>query len=237
MEPVARPRFFLWMRVACALDHRTHGRTDGENPPQTGWSDRTEAIRIVTAALVTLGLGLASTASAQGREGFWFQFDAGVGSIGISAGNFDDSPLWTGVSGLALGWAVSPQVLVGLDLRVTPVDIRGPIVGTVGIYNVGGRVAYYPSKARGLFVKGTIGGSFSDLEVDELGTTFTANIGKGLGGGAGAGYDWYLGHGFSLTPSVTYWFGQTGDFRLFGQTLFPDWSQHVIDLTIGVSFH
>ena len=70
-----------------------------------------------------------------------------------------------------------------------------------------------------------------------MGTTLTANVGKGVGLGAGAGYDWYLGRGFSLTPSVTYWYGRSGDFRFLGQTFFTDWSQNVVDVTIGVSFH
>jgi hypothetical protein len=193
--------------------------------------------RHAAAVLVIACIGLASTASAQERKGFWFEFDGGVASARISAGNFDDSRGWTGGGGLALGWAVNPRLLAGFELRVTPLDIVGPIEGEVGMYLVGARLAFYPSPSRGFFVKSTIGGSFLDLSYEDSGTTLTAEIGKGLGLGAGVGYDWYLGRGFSLTPSVTYWYGRTGDFRLAGQTFFPDWSHDILDLTIGVSFH
>jgi hypothetical protein len=191
----------------------------------------------VAAMLVIACMGLSSTASAQERKGVWFDFGVGIGSLGISATNFDDGRTGTGVVGLGLGWAATSRVLVGLDMRVAPVEIVGPIDSTVFAYNVGARVAYYPLARRGLFVKGTIGGSFTDVEIEQSGTTLTANVGKGLGLGTGVGYDVYVGRGFSLTPAVTYWYGRPGDFRFVGQTFFSDWSQNVVDVTIGVSFH
>lgn len=132
---------------------------------------------------------------------------------------------------------MNPRLLVGFDWRFATFDIIGPIPGTVTVSNVGGRVAYYPSRSRGVFVKGTIGGSFVDLDIERSGTRLTANVGKGFGAGGGVGYDWYLGKGFALTPSVTYWYGRAGDFRFVGQTFFPDWSHNVLDMTIGISFH
>ena len=192
--------------------------------------------RLAATLLVIACAGWPSTASAQERKGFWFDADFGLGSVGVSAGNFDDSRTAAGIFGLAAGWAVTPQVLVGGDIRTAGFDITGVIVGTIFISNVTGRVAYYPSPSRGFFVKGTIGGSFVDLDIEESGTTLSANVGAGLGLGTGIGYDWYLGRGFSLTPAATYWYGRIGDFRFVGQTFFTDWSHNVIDLTVAISF-
>jgi hypothetical protein len=189
------------------------------------------------AVVLVVCFGLASTASAQERRGLWFEFDVGAGSVGVSAGNFDDSRGPAGIAGLGLGWALTPRVLLGVDYRVTAFDVRGPLIGTVYVSNVGARVSYYPFPSHGFFVKGLLGGSSVDLEAEQSGTTLTDNVGKGVELGAGAGYDWYLGRGLSLTPSVTYWSGRSGDFRFLGQTFFTDWGQNVIDVTIGVSFH
>jgi hypothetical protein len=192
--------------------------------------------QVVLFALLCLVL-VPSNAAAQERKGFWFEFDAGLGRARISAGDFDDSWGWTGGGGFALGWALNPRLLAGFDYRAEAFELKGPLEGDVVLSIVGARVAYYPSPSRGFFVKGTVGGSFVDLSITQSGTTLDANVGKGFGIGAGAGYDWYLGRGISLTPSVTYWHGRTGDFRFLGQTFFTDWSHDVVDMTIGVSFH
>jgi len=93
--------------------------------------------RYTAAVLVIACLGLASTASAQERHRFWFEFDGGIASAHVAAGNFDDSRGWTGGGGLALGWTVNPRLLAGIDLRVEPLNIVGPIEGEVGMLSRG----------------------------------------------------------------------------------------------------
>jgi hypothetical protein len=194
--------------------------------------------RRTAALLVIAWIGLASTASAQERKGFWFDIDGGAGSMRLSSDNGSGPREWNGVGALAAGWAVNPRLLAGFEMRIMTLDVTGFVVGTMDVYNVMGRVAYYPYASRGFFVKGAAGGTFIDLNVDQQGTTFTANIAKGPGLGAGVGYDVYLGRGFSLTPAVTYWYGRTGSLNILGETFFDGgWTHDVIDMTIGVSFH
>jgi hypothetical protein len=189
------------------------------------------------AVLVVVCVGLASTATAQERKGFWFDLEFGIGSIRVGSDNGHGPRGWDGVGAFAVGWALNPRLLAGMELRLTTLGVSGDVVGTIDVYDVLARVAYYPYSSRGFFVKGAAGGSFIDLNMDQQGTTFTATIAKGLGLGAGAGYDFYVGRGFSLTPAVTYWYGRTDGLKILGGTFFPGWSHDVIDMTIGVSFH
>ena len=193
--------------------------------------------RVVVAALALSCLAWSATAAAQERTGFWFDVDLGAGSVGLSSDVGDSSRTWGAVGRFGAGWAVNPQLLAGFEMGITTLDVSGDLTGTLDVYNVMGRVAYYPSPSKGLFVKGAVGGSFLDLNIEDRGTTLTANVSSGLGLGAGVGYDVYLGRGFSLTPGVSYWYGRTGDVKIFGETLFADWSHNVVDLTIGLSFH
>lgn len=193
--------------------------------------------RSAAAVLLIACMGVASTASAQERKGFWFDLESGVGSVHVSSDSGSSDRMWGGIGSLAAGWAVTSRLLAGVEMRLTSLDVSGDIVGTVDLYNVTGRVAYYPYRSRGFFVKGAAGGTFVDLNIDQQGTTFTATIAKGLGLGAGVGYDFYVGRGLSFTPAVTYWYGRTGGWKVFGETFFAGWSHDVVDMTIGVSFH
>src|SRR5262249_34098922 len=136
--------------------------------------------RCVAAALALACIGL-SSASAQERRGFWFEIDGGVGSAHVSSDNGSGPRGSNGVGALAAGWALSPKLLAGFEMRIMSLDVTGDIVGTMDVYDVMGRVAYYPYPSRGFFVKGMTGGSFINLNVDRQGTTFTATIAKGLG--------------------------------------------------------
>ena len=182
-------------------------------------------------------MGLSSTASAQERKGFWFEMNPGVGWMHVSTDSGSGPHGWDSVGAFAVGWALSPRFLAGMEMRLTTLGVSGDIVGTMDVYDVLGRVAYYPYSSRGFFVKGAAGGSFVDLNMDQQGTTFTANIAKGLGLGGGVGYDFYVGRGISFSPAVTYWYGRTGGLKVMGDTFFPGWSHNVVDMTIGVSFH
>ena len=63
-----------------------------------------------------------------------------------------------------------------------------------------------------------------DLTFDAPEANLAVEAGKGIGLAAGAGYDVYLGRGFSLTPAVGVWYGRPGDLRVAGQTLLRNWT-------------
>ena len=180
---------------------------------------------------------LASTASAQERKGFWFDFGVGTGSAGVSADDVDSTREGTGIVALRLGWALNPRLLAGFELRGAAMDLDGDVTGSFFASNVQGILVYYPRAASGLFVNGGIGGSFLDVSFEDQGTTFTANISKGFGFSAGIGYDFYLGRGFSLTPAAGFWYGNTGDVGFRGATVLTGWSHNVIDATISIKFN
>jgi hypothetical protein len=194
-------------------------------------------LRLAATILVTSSFALAATANAQERKGFWFDFGVGVGGLDVSAGGQDGSRDASGIAGLKLGWTLNPQVLAGLNLRSATLDVQGAITGAFDVYNVEATVVYYPSVSSGFFVSGGVGGSFLDLVIEEQGTTLTGNISKGLGLSVGAGYDYYLGRGFSITPAASFWYGRTGDVRFRGQTVLTDWSHNVIDATVSIKFN
>jgi hypothetical protein len=122
----------------------------------------------VSLLLVVLVCGLPGVATGQERSGFWVGLDVGLGSAGTSAGGtvgsvFDDDRGWTGASTLGLGWAVNPQLLVGIELgRGTSWTWWvGDMKGTLDTTSVSGILTYYPRAARGFYIKGGLGGSFS----------------------------------------------------------------------------
>ena len=174
--------------------------------------------------------------AAQERKGFWFEFETGRGAFDVSAGGLNSSREWTQAYAIGLGWALRPNLLAGLHVRGSELDVTGDLDAQVDVYNVMGGLTYYPRPASGFFVRGAGGGSFIDLTLNAQGTTLNATVGKGLGLSGGIGYDIYLGHSLSVTPGVTVWYGQAGDIQFIGQTLFTDWKHNGIDLTIGISF-
>jgi hypothetical protein len=197
-------------------------------------------MRFATVACV-VAIALPSTASAQERKGFWGSLGLGAGSIAVSAETAASRPFQEGRDGggvgeLNLGWAVNPQLLAGLELKVMAAKLAGGN-GELVISNVSGTLTYYPRPSSNFFVKGGAGGSFLDVTFEALDADISIDAGKGFGFTVGAGYDVSLGRGFSLTPAVAFWHGQPGDFRLAGQTLLKDWRHNVIDVTLSIKFN
>ena len=182
-------------------------------------------------------VALASEAIAQERKGFWFDVGFGVGSAGVSSDEAEGSRGAVGIGTFKLGWALNPQLLLGMDFRLMTLDVTGDVVGTLDAYNVEAVVVYYPRVSSGLFILGGVGGSFLDLNIEEQGSTLTSNVAKGIGLSAGVGYDFYLGRGFSLTPAATFWYGHTGDVTFRGGTLASDWSHNAVDATVSIKFN
>jgi hypothetical protein len=67
------------------------------------------------------------------------------------------------------------------------------------------------------------------------GSTVSANLGRGLGLVAGAGYDIPVGRRVSITPAVDFSYGRPGASSILGTPL-ADFRQNVIDFTIGITF-
>ena len=147
----------------------------------------------VSVLLVVLVCGLPGIVTGQERSGFWIEFDVGGGSTGTSASGTVGSVLsgdsWASASAIGLGWAVHPQLLVGVDLR--GLSWRwwvGDLEGTLAMTNVSGILTYYPRASSGLYVKGGVGGSLLTMDVEGFGGP-AGNSSHGLGFTTGTGYD------------------------------------------------
>jgi len=191
-----------------------------------------------------VGIALPSSAAAQERKGFWASFGIGAGSIGLSAEDAVAQPRpfqvgrdSGGVAEVGLGWAVNQRLLVGIEVKTMVATYVGDVRGTLGVSNVSGVATYYLRSSSNLFVKGGVGGSFLGLTVDAPDPNVAVKGGTGFGFSAGAGYDVYLGHGFSLTPAVGFWYGRPGNLRISGQTLLRDWKHNVVDVTLSIKFN
>jgi Outer membrane protein beta-barrel domain len=187
-------------------------------------------------AIVVLGVGVPSLAEAQERRGFWIGAGIGLGSVEASAGDVDHDRDGITVLDIAMGWTLSPPLLIGVELNAFSGTFTRPGAFQDGVVSdLTVTVAYYPRTSSGFFVKGGVGPSFaSDLEdppaaFDVAGTGVAAMI--------GAGYDVYLGRNFSLTSAVDFRFGRIGDIKFDRQSALDDWSHNVIDFTVGIKFN
>jgi hypothetical protein len=184
-------------------------------------------------------LAPSAPAWAQDHQGFWVGLGGGFGSAGISCDECEDSDReGSGVGYLRGGWGLSDQLLVGVDFRIwsKSADVEPGTDVTINLYNVMGSVTYYPQPATPFFVTGGLGASVIDTEIDFDSSSLSADLGTGFGVVVGAGYDIRLTDRLSLTPAVNFWYGQPGDLKVGVQPLFSDWSQNVIDFTVGITF-
>ena len=189
-----------------------------------------------------LAVGLPSVATAQDRSGFWANFGVGIGSGGISAETVSGRKLEGGrdigpAMDLGFGWAVNRRLLAGIDFRGTAgtlfVDARRTFVAM----NVVGIVTYYPKNSSNLFIQGGLGGSFVGVDQDPGPAEQIESAADGFGFTIGAGYDVYLGRGFSVSPAVLYWYGHPGDVQVQGQTLLKNWRHDVVAVVVSLKFN
>lgn len=80
-----------------------------------------------------------------------------------------------------------------------------------------------------------LGAGFIDADLRVGDTRISSELGQGLGFLANAGYDIGVSRRVSITPAVNFWYGWPGDLRIQGETLARDWSQNVVDFTIGLT--
>lgn len=209
-------------------------------PRRPLWHDGTMApVHRAAAAVFVLALGVGSpqSAFAQTREGFWFGIGVGAGQADVTCDDCAGSTTENGGSGYAkAGFTLNPHVLVGGELNVW--TRRKDFDGTNAwftMYNASATLTVYPSATAGFFVKGGAGVAYLDTDIERRNSTFTIDLGSGAGFLVGAGYDIRMGK-LALTPAVNYWFGNIGDLNSRGDRIATGWTQHVVDVTIGVTF-
>ena len=176
----------------------------------------------------TLGLSLAvglvvaaSPLQAQEalRDGFWGSVGGGVG---FNLTENSEGERLTGFSAFArAGWALSPKFVVAGDVigwfySEGDVDLRRGFLG--------GSVLFYPSASGGFYLKGGIGGAFSDVSagVASDGTTW------GFGWALGLGYDIRVTDGLAITLGADWLFQDVDTFTRSNNQLGM--------LTVGLTF-
>jgi hypothetical protein len=197
---------------------------------------------VVTTLLLvgTLVLLAPLSVAAQERSGLWGGIGGGYGAADVSSDEIGGGDReGSGVGYFAIGWTLSDQVLLGGEVDFWTKTARADEIDgdmTVNLVNAAVTLTIYPAQTGRFFVKGGVGASAIDLEVEVLNTRLTADLGTGVGYIVGAGYDIPAGP-ISITPALTYWGGNVGDLEFQGETLFTNWKQNVVAFTIGITFH
>jgi hypothetical protein len=205
----------------------------------------TRVCTVLGLAVVAWG-ATAQPAAAQERKGFWGSFGLGLGSVGISVssetGRISGDRQRQGIGDMSVGWALSPRLLTGVEVKVFGLtgrftDGAGTTTSTFDVFvtNVSGVALLYPSSSN-FYVKGGVGGSFIEASAPVNGATLSETHG-GFGLTAEAGYDLYLGRGFSITPALGYWYGRPGMLRLGGSPALTGWRHNVLDATVSMKFN
>jgi hypothetical protein len=174
----------------------------------------------------------ASAAHPQERQGFWIGLGGGYGSAKATCDDCEGDREGAGAGYLKLGFTLNERVLLGGEFNLWT---KSEDDVTLNLYNATATLTFYPKAESGFFLKGGVGASFVDTEIDD--GRITADLGSGLGLLAGVGYDWRLGRNVSLTPAFNFWYGSPGDLVIGDETLARNWKQNVFDITIGVTFH
>lgn len=141
------------------------------------------------------------------RRGFWLGFGIG-GGPNLTSTLDDGSP--AGFAGLArLGGTVTPQWLLGAESAGWSRDSGEDSWDWRS--NVSAVALFYPSRARGLFLKAgpsiaiinTTTGTSRNIDGVDVSTSTSASE-VGFGGTAGVGYDIRIARNLYLVPEVTY---------------------------------
>jgi hypothetical protein len=154
----------------------------------------------VLALLVCMGTARLAAQRPQTRAGFWISGGFGYGSMDLTCSGCEVERRSGLTALIALGGTLSRQVLLGGEIEGWAKE-EGGVDVTVG--HVSGVVYYYPVPAAGFFLKGGAGIATLSTDAGPLGDTSD----RGLGLHVGSGYDIRLGRNFSLTPAVSFFYG------------------------------
>jgi hypothetical protein len=180
--------------------------------------------------------GLPSEAAGQERNGFWIAVSGGVGTVGGSVDGVEldrGGGVWFPTS-LSLGWTLTSQLLVGVDLGgygITFYETTGDVDST-GV-DLAAAVTYYPRATSGFFVTAGVGPSFLTEQSDVADTNIH---GKGFAMMGSVGYDFYLGRNFSLTSAVEVRYGRIGELT-FNERIRRNVNHDVVTASIGIKFN
>lgn len=166
-------------------------------------------------ALLLLGASAASAQHPQTRKGFWIGFGFGYGSYSCSGCGSTGS-----ISGyLKMGGVLSKHLLLGGETNGWSKSEGG---ATLTTGNASLAAYYYPQPAGGFFLRGGVG--FSEARVSQGGLS---GSNSGPGATAGLGYDLRVGGNTSITPVANFVWGHVDS----------GFSQHILQLAVGVTFH
>src|SRR5262245_24335698 len=190
----------------------------------------------VAASLVvsSLLLSAASAGAEPYRSGFWFGFGAGYGSARLDCDGCGEPDREGSVSGyVRLGGTLNRHVLLGVRGNAWTKERDGTRV-TLG--NGSGTITLYPGAYSGFFLEAGFGVSWVDTSVRE--GAFDVSVSKaGFGFTSSLGWDLRVGRNFSLTPSLSYYYGHPGDISLDRVVVLADVSQSVWEISLGLTFH
>ena len=173
----------------------------------------------ICAAMLALLPSAGTAQNPQTREGFFIGFGFGYGTFGCEGCNDRESSV---AGHLKLGGTLSPTLLVGAESSGWSKEEAGVRLTHA---NLSAIVQFYPSVANGFFLKGGLG--FSRLEVSGSSGGVSGSVSdEGLGLTAGLGYDIRLGTNFSLSPYLSFAWGD-----------FEGGSANHGQLGLGVTWH
>lgn len=196
---------------------------------------------VTTLCLIAFAMAAHPAAALAGdREGFYLGFGGGWGSAKVESdqGSSTDRES-SGVGYIKAGGALNRHLLFGGELNAwrKTATIDTNTEATLKMYNLAATLTYYPGATNGFFIKGGAGVALLGSEFTVPGAKLQLDMGNGLGVIAGLGYDIPLGGNVSITPALNVWRGDIGDLTVGSQTRFTNWTQNVVDLTIGIVFH
>jgi hypothetical protein len=192
-------------------------------------------LRVAFSLLASLMLLSAAPARAdQYRSGFWFGFGAGYGSARVDCDGCGDSDREGSLSGFVrLGGTLNRHVLLGVRGSVWSKEREGTRV-TLG--NGSGTITLYPGTYSGFFLEAGLGVAYVDTSVRQ--GAFDVSVSKaGFGFSTSIGWDLRVGRNFSLTPSVSYYYGHPGDISLDRVVVLSDVRQSIAEFALGFTFH
>jgi len=173
--------------------------------------------------VLILALPLRGQVSAT-RKGLWLTLGAGYGLGRFNCDNCSGPQHQDGdVFHISGGWAVTPQLLAGVEYRFWS---NGPSGASGRMNSVAIGVAIYPHRTRGMFIGASVGdGGFREGQYHASGRGYVV----------ATGWDVRLPGPFSITPELAYAFGYLGEVRVAGRTATNGWRQSVLALSIGLT--
>lgn len=167
------------------------------------------------------------------HDGFTMGFGLGNGSAGVSCtGCATDRT--NGLSAyLNMGGALSPTLILGGELNGWSKDKTGS-TSRIGFFT--GYAQWYPNATNGFFVKTGLG--VGSISVEDKTTVPSSKLeSAGFAYQVGAGYDFRVGHDFSLSPYAGYIATAGATAKLNGTSTNSTLNTNNFQVGIGLTWH